>query len=57
MGEYRAVTEYVVALEPGELVKDGFFTLFDSVAALEVGIYVTSYSIDISLTAVADYGS
>lgn len=51
------MTEYVVALEPGELVKDGFFTLFDSVAALEVGIYVTSYSIDISLTVVVDYGS
>ncbi|KAM4059971.1 mak10 subunit, natC n(alpha)-terminal acetyltransferase domain-containing protein [Hirsutella rhossiliensis] len=27
----------VDALTPGELVKDGFFTLFDSVAALEIG--------------------
>jgi hypothetical protein len=26
-------------LEPGELVKDGFFTLFDSVAALEVSVH------------------
>ncbi|KAG8419053.1 N-alpha-acetyltransferase, non-catalitic subunit [Metarhizium acridum] len=26
----------VRTLEPGELVKDGFFTLFDSVAALEI---------------------
>lgn len=25
-----------VALAPGELVKDGFFTLFESVGALEV---------------------
>lgn len=24
-------------LEPGEVVKDGFFTLFESVGALEVG--------------------
>jgi N-alpha-acetyltransferase 35, NatC auxiliary subunit len=26
------------ALSPGELLKDGYFTLFESVAALEVGI-------------------
>ncbi len=26
-----------IALDPGELVKDGFFTLFESVAGLEVG--------------------
>jgi hypothetical protein len=26
----------VTALEPGELVKDGYFTLFESVGALEV---------------------
>lgn len=25
-----------IALAPGELVKDGFFTLFESVSALEV---------------------
>ena len=27
---------HTTALSPGELVKDGFFTLFESVAALEV---------------------
>lgn len=30
------VTGSIVALAPGELVKDGLFTLFESVAALEV---------------------
>jgi hypothetical protein len=29
------------ALEPGELVKDGFFTLFESVAGLEVRVLHT----------------
>ncbi|KJZ75053.1 hypothetical protein HIM_05539 [Hirsutella minnesotensis 3608] len=29
-------SEAVTALSPGELVKDGFFTLFESVAALEI---------------------
>ncbi|OAQ97268.1 hypothetical protein LLEC1_03165 [Akanthomyces lecanii] len=29
--------EAVKTLEPGELVKDGFFTLFESVSALEIG--------------------
>ena len=27
---------FLSALEPGDLVKDGFFTLFESVGALEV---------------------
>ena len=38
-GSNRQVTKGLtgsVVLEPGEVVKDGFFTLFDSVAALEV---------------------
>lgn len=29
------------ALAPGELVKDGFFTLFEAVAALEVCMNIT----------------
>lgn len=30
------ITNQITALEPGELVKDGYFTLFESVGALEV---------------------
>lgn len=31
--------EFWTALKPGDIVKDGMFTLFESVGALEVGFY------------------
>jgi hypothetical protein len=39
----------IAAIGPGELVKDDFFTLFESVGALEVGRYFLLQCVGISM--------
>lgn len=51
--------QFSLELAPGELIKDGHFTLFESVSALEVRVHCGFHNIAMpkqKLTTLVDYG-